>query len=176
MLFRSMLDPALGASALLDMGIYPLTLAHLLLGPAEEASAIADLSEQGIDLDVAVVSRHPGGALATSSASMTAWSDRSGQLTTDRGRVVLHGQMHHPTHAEFVPHESDPAAADGPVRIDGEEPVLGRGYTHELAEVGRCLRAGLRESPLVPHEQTLAIMRLMDRVREQIGVTYAADA
>jgi len=36
-----MLDPALGASALLDMGIYPLTVAHLLFGEAESLKAVA---------------------------------------------------------------------------------------------------------------------------------------
>ena len=53
-----------------------------------------------------------------------------------------------------------------------EEPVLGRGYGNEIAEVGRCLRAGLRESPLVPLEQTLTIMRQMDDLRAQVGVAF----
>ena len=56
-----MLDPALGASALLDMGIYPLTIAHLLLGEAEQLTATADLSDRGIDLDIAIAGRYPGG-------------------------------------------------------------------------------------------------------------------
>ncbi|CAB4689012.1 MAG: gfo/Idh/MocA family oxidoreductase [Actinobacteria bacterium] len=167
-----MLDPALGASALLDMGIYPLTFAHLMLGPAEELTATADLSDAGIDLDVAIAGRYPGGALATMLASMTSWSDRSAAIATDRGRIEVRGQFHHPTHAEFTAY--DDAAA--PVRITGREPVIGVGYGNELAEVGRCLRAGLRESPWVPHEQTLTLMRQLDAVRAQIGVRYAADA
>lgn len=173
---QRMLDPALGASALLDMGIYPLTLAHLMLGPASEVTAMAELSDRGIDLDVAVLGRHEGGAISSSTASMTSWSDRSGVITTDLGRIVLHGQMHYPTHAEFTPVDpdstNDASGRGSIVRIEGREPVIGRGYGNELAEVGRCLRAGLRESPLVPHEQTIALMRLMDDVRAQIGVSY----
>ena len=38
--------------------------------------------------------------------------------------------------------------------------------------MGRCLDAGLTESPLVPHAQTLTILRQMDDVRRQVGVTY----
>ena len=53
--------------------------------------------------------------------------------------------------------------------------MIGRGYGNEIAEVVRCLRAGLRESPLVPHAQTLALMRQMDDIRAQIGVRYAVD-
>jgi hypothetical protein len=59
-----------------------------------------------------------------------------------------------------------------PAPIEPAEPVLGRGYAHEIVEVGRCLEAGLRESPLVPHAQTLAILRQMDDVRAQVGVRF----
>ena len=171
-----LLDPALGASALLDMGIYPLTLAHLLLGEPEHLTATAVLSDRGVDLDVAIAGRYPGGALATMSASMTSWSDRTAALATDRGRLELVGQFHHPDKALFRPFRAGPtndrSGHDDPVEIHGTEPVLGRGYAHEVAEVDRCVRAGLRESPLVPHAQTLAVMAQLDDVRRQIGVTY----
>jgi predicted dehydrogenase len=174
-----LLDPALGASALLDMGIYPLTLAQLLLGEPEELTATAVLSDAGIDLDVAIAGRYPGGALATMSASMTSWSDRSAAIATDRGRIELEGQFHHPERAVFRPYldgsTNDRSGYGEPVVIEGSEPVLGRGYAHEVAEVDRCVRAGLRESPLVPHAQTLAVMRQLDDVRRQVGVTYPAD-
>ena len=170
-----MLDPALGASALLDMGIYPLTVAHLLLGPAESLSATADLSDRGIDLDVAVVGRYPGGALATMTASMTSYSSRRCSIATDQGRIDF-DDFHHPTRAVFTPYVEGRGSwvvePGVPVEVLGEEPVIGQGYGNEIAEVGRCLRAGLRESPLVPHEQTLTLLRQMDDVRRQVGVTF----
>ena len=49
---------------------------------------------------------------------------------------------------------------------------LGNGYSFEAAEVGRCLREGLTESPLVPHERTRSVMRTMDRLREEWGLRY----
>ena len=165
-----MLDPALGAGALLDMGIYPLTFAHLLLGPAQELHATADLSAGGIDLDVALTGRYAGGALATMTASMTSWSSRAAAIATDLGRIEV-PQFHHPAYAVFTPGDGG-----APVRVEGAEPVIGAGYGNEIAEVDRCLRAGLRESPLVPHEQTLTLLRQMDDVRTQVGVAYAADA
>jgi len=172
-----MLNPALGASALLDMGIYPLTFAHLMLGPAERLRATADRSEGGIDLDVAIAGRYPGGVLATMTASMTSWSSRSASIATDRGRIHL-DDFHHPARAVFTPYaeggSNDTVERGGTLEILGEEPVVGRGYGNEIAEVGRCLRAGLRESPLVPHEQTLTILRQMDDVRAQVGVEFPA--
>jgi len=173
-----MLNPELGASALLDMGIYPLTVAHLLLGEAEELRAVGALSPGGIDLDVALTGRYPGGALVTMTASMTSWSSRAAALATDRGRVDL-DDFHHPTRATFTPYaeggSNDVDARREPVLVEGDEPVLGRGYGNEIAEVVRCLRAGLRESPLVPQAQTLTLMRQMDDLRAQIGVRYAVD-
>ena len=170
-----MLDPALGASALLDMGIYPLTFAHLMLGAAEQLSATADLSERGIDLDVAVAGRYAGGALATMTASMTSYSSRVAAIATDRGRIHL-DDFHHPAKAVFTPYVEGRGSwvvePGTPVEVLGEEPVIGQGYGNEIAEVGRCLRAGLRESPLVPHEQTLALLRQMDDLRAQVGVAF----
>jgi predicted dehydrogenase len=172
-----MLNPSLGASALLDMGIYPLTFAHLLLGPAERLQASADLSAGGIDLDVAISGRYAGGALATMTASMTSWSSRRAAIATDLGRIDV-VDFHHPLRVTFTSYadggtnDSDTGAE--PRVIEPLEPVLGRGYAHEAIEVQRCLRAGLLDSPLVPHEQTLTVLRQMDDLRSQVGVTFPA--
>src|SRR4051794_38681959 len=172
-----MLNPALGASALLYMGIYPLTFAHLMLGEATALRGTADRTDDGIDLDVAMTGRYPGGALATMTASMSSWSSRSAEIATDLGRIDV-ADFHHPTRVTFTPWvqaEGNWVFVPGePVEIVGEEPVIGAGYGNEIAEVNRCLRAGLRESPLVPHAQTLAILRQMDDVRRQVGVTFPA--
>jgi predicted dehydrogenase len=164
-----MFNPDLGGGALLDMGIYPLTFAHLMLGPAEELTAAATLSEAGVDLDVAITGKYAGGALATMVASMTSWSSREASIATDLGRVHVPQQFHHPTHAFFTPIGGEPE------RIEGDGPVVGLGYGNEILEVARCLHAGLRESPLVPLDHTLLLMRQMDDLRRQIGVRYAAD-
>ena len=62
-----------------------------------------------------------------------------------------------------------------PVRIEPPEPVIGQGYANEAAEVMRCLRAGEKESPMVPLEQTLTVMRQMDAVRAQLGIVYPGE-
>jgi predicted dehydrogenase len=166
-----MLNPALGGGALLDMGIYPLTFAHLMFGEPEALSAQAILSESGVDLDVAIAGRYPGGVVAALTASMTSESTRAATITTDRGRIEVGPPFHHPSRATFVP--DDPAHTS--ITLTGDAPVIGIGYGNEIAEVGRCLRAGLRESPLVPHAQTVSIMRQMDTIREQVGVHYPGD-
>jgi predicted dehydrogenase len=171
-------DVDLGAGALLDMGIYPLTFAHLLLGEAEELTATAVLSDSGVDLGIAIAGRYPGGAVATMHASLTSWSSRRAEIATDRGRMVLE-DFHHPSHATYTPTAvggtNDSTEPGEPVRVEGREAVLGRGYGNEVVEFQRCLADGLLESPLVSHAQTLTIMRQMDRLRAQVGVRYPGD-
>ena len=174
-----MLDPRLGASALLDMGIYPLTFAQLMLGEPEQLVATGDTRTAAggtFDVDVAIAGRYPGGALATMTASVTSWSSRRAEIATDRGRIVL-ADFHHSRRAVFEPHAAIADWTDEPVPveptvIEPTTPIIGRGYGNEIAEVNRCLRAGLRESPLVPHRQTLSVLRQMDDVRRQLGVVF----
>ncbi len=173
-----LLDLELGAGALLDMGVYPLTVAHLFLGEAEELTATASLSGSGFDLDIAIAGRYPGGALATMTASLTSWSAHRAELATDRGRLVME-DFFHPLFATFTP--AAIGSVDGatpesaPRRVEGSEPLIGGAMAHEAVEFQRCLAEGLRESPLVPHAQTLTIMRQMDDLRAQVGVRYAGD-
>jgi predicted dehydrogenase len=165
---RRMVDPDLGAGALLDMGIYPLTFAHLMLGEADSLSAAAVLNDDGIDVDVAIAGRH-GRAVSALTASMTARSPRTATIATTEGRLDLPADFHHPAYAVWTPLDGDPE------RIDALEPVIGTGLGNEAAHVQECLHAGLLESPLVPHHQTLTLIRQMDEVRRQIGVSYGSD-
>lgn len=161
-----LLAPELGGGALLDMGVYALTFAHLFLGDPEKVEAVAEMSETGVDLNLALSLGWASGAVASLSATMTAWSPRSASIATDRGRIDLYDGFHHPTEARWT--------EAGETHLIHED-VIGTGLANEAAEVMRCLRNGETESPLVPHEDTLSIMRLMDRVREKIGLRYAVD-
>lgn len=164
-----LLDPAMGAGALLDMGIYPLTFAHLVLGEPEELRAVASLSSSGIDLDLAIVGRYAGGATAALTSTMTAESPRTASIATTTGRFELPYGFHHPTGARWT------TTVDGESRtewIEADEELIGRGYGNEILEVHRCLRAGALASDVVPPEQTRSLMRQMDDIRSQIGLHY----
>ena len=183
-----MLDPDLGAGALLDMGIYPLTFAHLVLGEAVALTAQADLriapgtasgEESAIDLAIAMTGAYAGGALATTHAAMTSWSSSAAAIATDTGRIDV-PDFNHPPRITFTPKaaKADWTAPTGPlepVEVIPDEPVIGVGYGNEAAEVNRCLHAGLRESPLVPHAQTLTLMRQLEEVRRATGIRYPGE-
>ena len=159
----------LGAGALLDMGIYPLTFARLMLGPFAGVAATAELAEAGFDLDVAIAGNHAGGAVSALTASMTSDSPCTASIATDVGRLDFPSGFHHPPYVVWTPSGGEPE------RIESPAPVLGTGLGNEAAHVQECLRDGLTESPFVPRAQTLELLDAMDEIRRQIGVQYDAD-
>ena len=159
-------DPALGASALLDVGIYPLTFAYLVLGEPDDVVASGVLSDLGTDLNGGATLRYANGAVASISWTQVAWSDATASIAGAEGRIEIPSRMHMPPSVSHVRGWETHTYAD---------PVIGRGYTHEIVEAGECLRAGRTESDLLPLDETVAIMALMDRMREQLGVRYAVD-
>jgi len=163
-----MRDPALGAGALLDMGIYPLTFAHLVLGAADELTATAVVND-GVDVDVAIAGRH-GVAVSALTASMTSTAATNASIATTTGRIDVPADFHHPADATWT------ATGGEPVPVEALGPVIGTGLGNEAAHVQECLHAGRLESPLVPLSQTLTLIRRMDEVRRQIGVSYASDS
>ena len=168
-----MFAPELGGGALLDMGVYPLTLAHLFLGEPAELTAVAHLAETRIDLNLVVAARYDDGAVAAMTTSMTSNSPRTATIASDTGRLDFADPFHHPSYVIWTPYDGSTPLE--PVRIEPPEPVIGEGYANEAAEVMRCLRAGEKESPMVPLEQTLTVMRQMDKVRGQLGIVYPGE-
>lgn len=153
-------DPALGASSLLDVGIYPLTFANLILGEPTHIAAAGILSDRGIDTSGGATLTYTSGAVASIAWTQMAWSDNRAAVSGDGGRIEIPSRFHETTGFSYAHNaELDEFA----------EPVLGRGYTHEIIEVNDCLRSGLTESTLLPLDGTLAIMKQIDEIRRQIG-------
>lgn len=156
-------DPALGASALLDVGIYPLTFAHLVLGDPDEVVAAGTLSDRGIDVGGGATLTYPGGAVASLAWTQMAWSDNRAAVSGDRGRLEIPSRFHEATGFTY---------AHGANLDTHAESITGRGYVHEIEEVAACLRAGRTESDLLPLDGTVAVMKVLDEIRGQLGVRY----
>jgi predicted dehydrogenase len=158
-------DPALGGGALLDLGIYPITLAHLLLGRPSSIEAWASLTPEGVDGNTGLLFGYESGALAALTCGIVGPTGNTARITGQRGRIELPPPFHRPT--ELVLHR-DPSGDPEVLAA----PLAGHGYVPEAEEVHRCLRAGLTESPLVPLATTLEMMSIMDDIRARIGVSY----
>ncbi|QOV38744.1 Gfo/Idh/MocA family oxidoreductase [Streptomyces ferrugineus] len=163
-------DPAQGGGALLDLGVYPVSFAHLLLGEPSDVTARAALSAEGVDLQTGALLSWDGGALASLHCSIVGGTATSASVTGSGGRIDVPSGFFFPD--RFVLHRDgrDPEEftadpADGPRNS----------LRHEAAEVMRALRAGETESPLVPLAGTLAVMRTLDAIRDRVGVRYPGE-
>jgi predicted dehydrogenase len=173
--FAATLDPAhrlnnpeLGGGALLDLGIYPLSIAADLLGPVAEARAQALMGPTGVDVHTGFTLKHENGGLSVGSCSLRARTPAELTVAGEHGHIRMNTMFYKATSITV-------AQANGPARTV-LTPFLGNGYTHEAIEAGRCLREGLIESPRMRHDDTLALMGVLDDMRQQIGLRYAADA
>jgi predicted dehydrogenase len=156
--------PELGGGALLDLGVYPVTIAHAFLGAPSTVQAWASLLPEGTDENTAMVLGYDSGAVATLQAGMVGDTAQRAVITGRAGRIEIDRLFYRPDTFTLTTNEGRCE------RVEVE--VRGNGMGYEAEEVMRCLRAGLTESPVIPLRSTLAVMSILDRVREQIGVTY----
>lgn len=159
--------PSLGGGALLDLGIYPLSFAHMVLGAPARVTAVGNPAFTGVDKTTSVILQYDSGAHAVLTTSLAAASDNPAAIYGTEARLELDGWFYTPTSFRVI-------GRDGTVLESYRPPSGGRGMEYEAAEVNRCLREGLTESPVLPLDETLAIMATMDEIRAQIGLDYSA--
>ncbi|WP_211244561.1 Gfo/Idh/MocA family protein [Actinospica robiniae] len=161
--------PELAGGALLDLGIYPVSLVSMATGgqlPAR-VEAVAALTDTGVDAHASMVFQYPDGAQGVVTTSLDLRSANTATIAGTEGRIVI----------------TQPWARTSPVELtllDGttyttDLPHEGHGLRHQAAEVGARLRAGELESPVMPLDETLAVMRTLDLVRERIGLRYPGE-
>jgi predicted dehydrogenase len=160
-------NPALGGGALLDLGIYPLSIAAALLGPVESVRAEAQLGATGVDVQTGFTLRHRGGGMSVCCCSLQARTPCELTVSGERGHVRMNTMFHRAQSVTVVLEDGTSRTVD--------TPFIGNGYVHEVIEAQRCFAAGLVESPGMTHDETLALMGVMDEVRRQVGLGYSAD-
>lgn len=156
----------LGGGSLLDIGIYPLFLSLFILGKPEKITAVATIGETQVDEECVVIMQYPGGKMANCHSTLLARTRTEAFIFGTKGYIHIPNRWHGPNEGLTILHYDDLQETFIPFDYD----VLGLKY--EAEEVMRCLRAGKKESDLVPHSFSLDLMAIMDEVRNQIGLVY----
>ncbi len=157
-------DLANGGGALLDLGVYPMHFAWLFLGRPDTQQVLGTLSPTGSDATVAVQWGYTSGATAQLRCAMTARTPGRATIAGTAGSISAEPWFLNPERLVVT-------TDAGESRVDGEQTA----YGPQIEEVERCLRAGLPESPLAPHADTIAILELIDAARADLGVLYPAE-
>lgn len=148
--------PELGGGALLDLGVYPVSLASMVLGRPDRIEAIVHPAFTGVDGQTSILLGHPGGGQAVLTCTSSAISPTRAAIVGTEGRIEIDQGFYAPATFTLFPRAGDP------VRFD--RPHQGRGLRHQADEVARCLAEGLMESPVMPLDESIAIMATMDAV------------
>jgi predicted dehydrogenase len=154
-------DPHLAGGALLDLGVYPISFGSMLLGTPDLVHTLTTPAPTGVDANTAVIARYPGGAVGLYQCGLWAYSPATATITGTGGYITVGSPFFRPQ--SFTMHDKDAEPQTFSIVLDGH------GHTYQAAEVARCLRAGLTESPLMPLTETVAIMRTLDTARASIA-------
>jgi predicted dehydrogenase len=171
--FRRPVDPAhrhfapeLGGGALLDLGIYPVQLCTLLLGPVERVVADGVVGETGIDEIVTALLHHGGERLGVVKAALRVSMSCTARIAGTDGFIDLPAMMHCPNSLTVT----SPAGVE---HIDAS--YEGNGLRFEIDEVHRCLGEGRTESTVVSLDESIALATTLDAIRADLGVVYPGE-
>ena len=163
-----LLNPKLGGGALLDVGIYPISFASMVFGPhPEKILSTAHIGETGVDEHFSMILSYEGGRTASLNAGVRLSMLEEAHVFGTEGHIIVQGTLVNPKSAALY--------VGGELVESFEDDRSSIGYVYEADEVGRCLQAGLTESPVMPLDESLAILKLLDEVRAQWGLVYPGE-
>ena len=154
----------LGGGVLLDAGVYLVSLASWLLGYPDKIQSVGKLNRGGVDDHDALLLEYDSGAIAGMYVSMRTKSRPDITILGSKGKIYVHPPLFCPSRITLSLFDAEATEITLPIESNG--------YQFEIMEVNRCLREGKTESDVMPLDETLDIMRMMDEIREQIGLKY----
>ena len=150
-------DPTKGGGAVLDVGIYPISLAWWWLGTPAEWTASGTLGATGVDERVEMTLAYTDGRRAHLTCGSTFDGPKKSTITCEAATI----EIRPPSHSSPI---ADIRTSSGTETVT----CAGPGLHHQVVEVHRCIAAGLIESPRMSHADSLAIARFMDDVLASI--------
>ncbi|MDO5352810.1 MAG: Gfo/Idh/MocA family oxidoreductase [Succinatimonas sp.] len=155
----------LAGGALLDVGIYPLNFANMILGTPDRIDASCIKSATGVDLSESMTLTYESSArMAVLCSTYAAASDRFGFIHGESGYMQVENINNPQGYKIFNKNFELIKEVVCPKQLTG--------YEYEVRECMQCIKDGLLECPSMPHQDTLNMMNQLDTIRAQFGVKY----
>lgn len=172
-------DLGLGGGALLDRAVYPISLALYLFSKPHEIKAIAHFGSTGVDEQVAALFYYADGKIAELSSGLTSYSSNSAIITGTKGKITIDPPFCRPNKLTINNYPEAPVVLsskfskeypyeESKTSIVFEE-ILGNGFAYEAAEAMTCLSNGALESKIMPHLDTIEVLKVIDHIRSLIA-------
>ncbi len=160
------LNVNLAGGSLLDMGVYPVFLAYLILGKPARVMATSNFYHTKAEIQTSMIFDYDD-AQAVLYSGFSNNTDMKAKICGEAGEIFI----------DPIWHESQGFM----LRVDGSEehfqkPTTGKGFFHEIVEVQNCIFEGRRESQLWSHENSVELMEIVDEVRHKAGIKFPFEA
>lgn len=160
---KRLTDPNYAGGALLDLGIYPISFAFMVLGKPEKITA-KGVIENGVDLQSSAIFEYSGGRQAVINTVMNAKSPTTASINGTRARLELSTSFYRPTDMRLI-------YDDGRI-VEFKNEYRGHGLREQAIYFEKMLISGKKESQLLSISETIEIMECLDEIRNQIGLKY----
>ncbi|MFV8328295.1 Gfo/Idh/MocA family protein [Flavobacterium sp. ZS1P14] len=158
-----MTDLKLGGGALLDIGVYPLFLSYLLLGIPDEIAAKANFHNSGADLQTTMILQYDDRAQAVLHSSFLSSSNGKAMISGTKGIINLSSPWYMAKSYTLIKDNK---------KVKYKLPTKGKGFTYEIEECHKCIKENKIESSLWSHQNSLDLIKIVDEVRNVIGLVY----
>lgn len=162
------LRPELCGGALLDLGVYVLNFARMYFGTdIERIISNCHMGDTGVDMMESMSLSYVDGKMANLQSGALTLNDRQGIISGTDGYI----RVDNVNCPELIEVWRDYQLVE---RIERPADMV-NGYEYQVLECRRCIEQGLKESPMMPHNEIIAIMKQMDELRKEWGVEYPMD-
>ncbi len=148
--------PELGGGALLDLGVYPVSFASMVLGAPSRVSALVTAASTGVDAQTSMLLGYEGGAQAVLTCTSRARSATRASIVGTEARLDVEGDFYAPSSFDVVTRSG--------TRSRHDFVTAGRGLHYEAAEVTRCVLEGRVESSVMPLDESVAVVATLEQI------------
>lgn len=161
--------PELAGGVTLDMGIYPITFINFLLDELPEVSrSLCRFSDTGVDELATYMFKYPGGCMANVNTSFNLLTKSEAMIYGANGFIEFPAFQQGRSFTVHIHNGTRDIISTETVSTDNHE----NGFIYQVAEVAKQIRAGKLQSDIIPLEETVATMKLMDSMRHEWGLRY----
>ncbi len=158
-------NPNLAGGSVLDLGIYPLSFASMIMGSPTDFATLATMGETGVDEQASCILKYANGAHALLNSSLQCQSAQEAFLAGTKASLRIHKQCWKPQKISIHWHESDQLE-------EMSMPFAGNGFNYEARHFGELINLGKKESDIMPLSESLSICETMDGLRKAWAMKY----
>ena len=157
-------DKQLGGGALLDIGVYPLSIIQMITGihPVKVTNNMNTDNSTGVDVENTITLIYENGLKAE--VYVTCFKDLASTLVIEGSNGSIACENYVFAQSFTLENDNDSKYYNF---TTAREP-----YTYQLEHFAHCIKQGKKDSYIMPLSSTLQVMKLLDEIRQVAGYYY----